>query len=88
MGEGSAVIVQRMVNEGKGKKSGVPSLGASAYRSSVARFAPPLLSKLPHQASRRLTRTACSGTDVSAHRAIAFLDPPANGPLTGMIGAI
>ncbi len=61
------VIVQRMVNKGKGKKSYVCSLFASAYRSSMARLAPPLLRKLPHQARRRLTCTALAGTDVSTH---------------------
>lgn len=44
--------------------------------------------KLPHQASRRLTRTAFSGTDVSTHRTIALFDPPADGALTGIVGAI
>jgi hypothetical protein len=47
-----------------------------------------ILRKLPHQARKRLTRTAFSGTDVSTHRAITFFDPPADGTLRGIVGAI
>jgi hypothetical protein len=46
------------------------------------------LRKLPHQARKQLTRSAFSGTDVAAHTAIAFFDPPADGPLAGIVGAI
>ncbi len=47
-----------------------------------------MLRKLPHQESLRLTPTAFAGTDVSTHRAIAFFDPPPDGALTGIVGAI
>src|SRR6266568_184182 len=47
-----------------------------------------VLRKLPVHARRRLTRIAFSGTDVSTHGAVAFLDPPANGALTSIGGAI
>src|SRR5438477_5851741 len=77
-----------MVDKGKGRKSRVFYLCASAYPSSSAKSAPPLLRKLPHQASRRLMRKALAGTDVSAHRARALLNPPANRPFAGVIGAI
>ena len=56
---------------------------------SPARMAPSsALRKLPHQESLRLTRTACSGTDVSTHGATALFNPPADGALRGIVGAI
>jgi hypothetical protein len=70
------------------KKSHVFSCSPFAYRSSSARSAPWRVRKLPHQASRRLTRSAFAGTDVSAHRAVALFDPPPDGSLTCIIGAI
>src|SRR2546425_7453459 len=51
-----------MVDEGRGRKSRVLCLVASAYPSSSARLAVPLLRKLPHQARRRLRRRALAGT--------------------------
>src|SRR5258708_18876383 len=56
------VIVRRMVNEETGRKSRECSQGVPLYRNSSARSAPPLFRKLPHQASRRLTRSALAGT--------------------------
>ena len=82
------MIVRKMVEEERGRKSGVLCLVVLAYPSSSARSAPPLLRKLPHQAKRRLTRRALASTDVSAHGTLPFLDPPANRPFTGIIGAI
>lgn len=56
------VTVQRLVEEGRQGREAEFPLRRSSYPIKEARLAPPLLRKLPHQASRRLTQTALAGT--------------------------
>src|SRR5437588_12718278 len=56
------VTVRKMVKKKEEEKAACSPCRVPAYLSSIARSAPPRLRKLPHHASKRLTRRAFSGT--------------------------
>jgi hypothetical protein len=59
---GVEVTVRRLVKEGRQEKEARFPSFRSGYAIKVAKLAPPLSRKLPHQAIRRLTRRALTGT--------------------------